>query len=171
MAEKLPIWFQTHTVSSLVGSLELRSSVAVPPICCYRRRSPSSQATSSPGNPACFWSQGGSILTAPTSIPSTTAPWFSALPAFNAVVTHATGRRTCATLQQHHRRLLATTVGSEERRCAWQFDVASNEKTLITCQTNSRSLATVPGTLFFLALLPTDRRSRPRRSGQVLHLT
>ena len=75
---------------------------------------------------------------------------------------------------QHHRRLLATTVGSEERRtldyCAWQYDAAGNEKTSATPQSKSRSLATAPGTLS-LALLPTDRRNRPRRSGQVLHLT
>jgi len=70
----------------------------VPPVCWQRRRRPITQAIPSPGNPACFWSQGGSILTVPTFVPSTTAPWCSARPAFNAVVTQATCRWTCAIL-------------------------------------------------------------------------
>jgi len=132
---------------------------------------PPTQATTSPGNPACFWSQGGSIPTAPTSVPSTSTSWFSALSVFNAVVTQAIGRWTCAIWKQHHRRLLASTVGSEERLCAWQYDVASNGKTLIPSQSKSRLLATVPGTYFLIGSPPDGPRSRPRRSGQVLHLT
>jgi len=82
------------------------------------------------------------------------------LPAINAVVAQAIGRWTCANLQQHHRGLLATTVGREERHCAWQFDVASNEKTLITSQSKSRLLATVPGTYFLLGS-PPDGPTKP----------
>jgi len=49
-------------------------SQRAPSVCCFHRGLPPTQATSSPGNPACFWSQGGSILKAPASIPPASDP-------------------------------------------------------------------------------------------------